>query len=303
MNKNKGSSLPQYVIIIALVALVLVPVLIIMGKNISDYFKNFKESITVEEVAPQPDLYEVPVVINPVTGKTVTEMLSSETSSEAVNAGSLGGTPAKPVTSCEGNLCDIDYGDFMLHGVPSNMDEFYESSGSSGVTEILSSLVAQIALNIEPGETKVDISLLKKLADRGHEIAGHERKLEDVAKAFLDNPDQFIVTDFAMPSANLDQGTSRGFFDLYLSQINSQLANPQTETDKAIKAIVNLLAGEINTLADHMAALGKDVPSGYDVPVEVVQKILEPNASTETDLRSAIICATGKGEDTGVQCN
>lgn len=77
----------------------------------------------------------------------------------------------EPTISCNGGSCTIDYGEFVLSGVPDNFNDFVETHGASGGTDKLSVLLYQIAEQLEKeGKTNEAIEV-KKLASMGHNIA------------------------------------------------------------------------------------------------------------------------------------
>lgn len=95
--------------------------------------------------------------------------------------GSLGGTPDNPVEKCTDGTCMIDYGEFILNGVPENFSEVVQSTGTSGGTDSLVSLVKQIADQLEQNG-KINESLeVRKLASLGHNIATLEKEYEKIA--------------------------------------------------------------------------------------------------------------------------
>ena len=96
-------------------------------------------------------------------------------------AGDLKGTTSKPVMQCSFGSCIIDYGDFILQGVPDNFTEYVESAGSSGSTEKLLSLIEQIAEQLEKEGDKTGAKELRDLANMGHTIALVEKKVEEAA--------------------------------------------------------------------------------------------------------------------------
>lgn len=283
-----GTSLAQYAIIIALIALALVPVFFLLGGilkgSLEDFYNKLKGNNTLQTE-------QMPVNNN------------TNSSLPTMTKGELNGTPDKPVKSCDETSCNIDYGEFILTGVPKNMNDFVQSSGSSGGTDKLAALIDQLATQVPSINSPAYSNLLKKLADKGHEIAQLEKNLEDNANKFLENTEKLVSTDFALDEAYLSNSTAKSYFEIYLKEINSQLKDSTDQEDKNILAIVNTLSDEILSIADVMQQIASEIPTGYDVPPEKVQKLLEPDASFTTNLDSAIICKTGDGSDTGTQCN
>ncbi|MEW5821132.1 MAG: hypothetical protein AB1782_13145, partial [Cyanobacteriota bacterium] len=103
-----------------------------------------------------------------------------ETGTPIYNGGELGGTSGSPVTSCSGNNCSIDYGDFVLNGLPDNFSELVETSGTSGANDQLASILENLADQIE-GSDPGGSALLKKLAQTASLIANVQSQVEDKA--------------------------------------------------------------------------------------------------------------------------
>lgn len=81
---------------------------------------------------------------------------------------------------CQNGVCDIDYGEFVLKGVPSNLNNYIQSNGASGGTEKMLSLLEQIAQQqLEQGHRQQAVEIMN-LANSGHAIAAMEKELETI---------------------------------------------------------------------------------------------------------------------------
>ena len=137
----------------------------------------------------------VGIAIWATLGKTITQMIGNSNvkvakydpfntgSKPLLKKGSLGGTPSKPVTNCSGDTCIIDYGEFILQGIPDNFNEYVESIGSSGGTEVLLGLMEQIAKQLEEEGDTTGAQEFRDLANLGHFITANQKVIEDEAKA------------------------------------------------------------------------------------------------------------------------
>jgi Flp pilus assembly pilin Flp len=163
MRIQKGSSVSQYAIIIVLIALALVPVLYILGKNISENFNSFSQGL--ENKDTQQD------------GST-----SISNSTLTVAGGELGGTPDKPVKVCDNSSCTVDYGDFVLQGIPADLNSFLQSSGTSGTTKLFAGMLDQITAQIEKEDNSEEVQALKDLANLQHYTAEIQKIVEEAAK-------------------------------------------------------------------------------------------------------------------------
>ena len=169
MNKNKGVSLAEYGIIIALVALSLLPIYFLLGQNIIDYLKNYSNAVT-----------DINTSLDENTDPTKVSILS-----ETVKAGDLNGTPADPVMSCANNICAIDYGSIVLNGIPANFGEIVETTGTAGGTEEIIALLEQVAeqKSEDPKTTEQELIDLQNLIARGKEIV----EIEKVYDSFMED--------------------------------------------------------------------------------------------------------------------
>lgn len=173
MRQIKGSSLSQYAIIIALIALALVPVFFVLGKNIYGHFDHFYE-LLAGKAADNPD-------ISP-SSSDVPDAIPPSGSTPNVAAGSLGGTPDNPVKNCDGGECTIDFGNMILTGIPDNFSELVQTSGSSGGTEAILNIVDQIIDQLDSDVPEESRKNLEELADLGHILADIEKHIEAIAE-------------------------------------------------------------------------------------------------------------------------
>lgn len=144
-----GASLSQYVIIIVLISLALVPILIIFGDSLVAYFTSYTNSM--KEVGKNMD-------------KTMMMQLK---------AGSLGGTTSNPVKQCASSECVLDFGEFILKGIPENYGEFVESQGTGGGTDKVADMFMQIANQLGP-DKKEQSDNIRYLANLTHNLAAIE---------------------------------------------------------------------------------------------------------------------------------
>ncbi len=166
--RTKGNAIAQYGIIIALVALALVPVFYLFGKNIVDYFANFKNMLGGNNT----NVVEQPVSTTPEA------MPPAPVATAAIKAGELGGTPDQPQLVCKNGICAIDYGDFVLNGIPENFNDFVLSSGTSGGTTTITDLLMQLAQQYKDNGKLEESEIIKKLAITGHNIAAIQKYSE-----------------------------------------------------------------------------------------------------------------------------
>ncbi|MEW5822262.1 MAG: hypothetical protein AB1782_18860 [Cyanobacteriota bacterium] len=124
------------------------------------------------------------------TQEVVVESLTTP-SSAAAKAGSLGGTPDNPVSQCSYNNCTIDFGSYILTGIPKDFSDFVESSGNSGGTDALTSLLYQLADQLEAEGDTTGAQQFRDLANLGHYSAMIEQQVETLAESKCTALDSF----------------------------------------------------------------------------------------------------------------
>lgn len=291
-----GNALAQYGIIIAIVAVAIIPAFFFLGKNIVDQLTNIGVGLETTSV-----------VNNSTDGSIVTPKGLGDSLISDDEPGSTGDAEI----SCVKDNCSIDFGPYKITGIPENFGEFIETAGSSGGSIVLADLLEQIAKN--PELTNEESYLIEKLANKGHSLASIEEMIEVQAQILVDNastPDANFEMDGDVLQARLTE-----FNDL-CTQVESLLASkPET------KDIVGVLAGNIVGLATDMSlahqvainscvtegSCANDVLTGATIETEPynasLDDIINPEASSVSDVDSALICASGGSNDDGTKCN
>lgn len=288
----KGASLAQYAIIIALIAIVLVPVFYLFGQNIISSFTGLQQGLSEQET---PSINTASTTSSTTTSSTTTPTTTS-TPSTITDA-----SPANPVKECSGGLCTIDFGDYVLSGIPEDINDFVQSTGSSGTSKTLLKALESIIANSDSIQTNADIDLLKKIAKQGHDIADNQKEVEVRAKEMLADPSEPISSGFFTDLNMLNLGSNVDLLNDKMVALTKQLENSTDQNDKNILAIVSYLVEDIQTINSNLYSIGSDVSSGVN-SLEVYEAVLHPQSSNLTDLDSAIICNTGDGTDTGTEC-
>ncbi|MEW5820363.1 MAG: hypothetical protein AB1782_09245 [Cyanobacteriota bacterium] len=183
---NRGNALSQYSIIIALIALTLVPVFFFTGNYI---FKNFEifsnllkgnqtetKALITQNINDSPEISESNNTsehqpqINNVNNKELT--------GDKILSDQLGGNLDSPVIKCSNRNCSIDYGDFVLNGIPEDFGSFVEASGTSGGTEKLAAILEQIAVQLEQKGDTAGSKDFRDLANTLHIVARIDKSIE-----------------------------------------------------------------------------------------------------------------------------
>ena len=296
----KGSSLAQYSIIIALIAVGLVPVFYLFGKNISSSFNALYQGLSGQEAPLSKNA-------NPVNADT---------------KANLKGTPENPVKNCVDGACSIDFGDYILTGIPEKFDMFIQTQGTSGGTDKMVDLLTQIASQLQQEGLTSEASEIIKLANCGHSIGAIEKIYEDVQKTCNFDKDCIVNQITTLEAQDATHVNSLDNMDLpvYLSQymsdpesLKSYLPSTAINFVESYVSVMNNpdikdstkgVIGELSYDIMKMAYTFHDCSHLTDTQIYDTNKTLQDiNFSDMTNLDSAIICASGKGTDTGVECH
>jgi hypothetical protein len=343
MKKYSGSGLVDYIIPIAVIAIVIGAGVFLLIKDhqmlhflsaSSDMeLENDKTKGIINKNPPPPPMINAP-------------------------KGSLGGTPENPVVQCHEGLCSIDFGDYILNGIPENFNDYVLASGASGGTDKISQILYSLAQQLAD-EGKADLANeIQKLAVYGHNIAALEREYENKINACNGNydcikaldtspvsmPDGFNEMFASFPAgltyADLQNITCIGKAQFIKNSDPSSFSNNLSGNHTAFVFVNQLdqvlgssniddgLKGIIKELSWGIGAIGEDFQNNIQVlggdrreqtfydPI-TGQASSEPavdsanalanyqnyNASKITHLDSSIICASGGNVDSGVDCN
>lgn len=360
MNKNKGSSLTQYAIVLALLSIAVISVYTAFGQEINKILNKYLSVFTSNNTAVEAN------------AKIASD--GAQITMPTGVVGPLGGTPSNPVSQCTNSSCDIDFGSFLLKGVPENFGDFVVSNGSSGGIDKMCDLIYQMASQIEKTDP-ANSADLKDLANLGHFISDFAEKTESIAKSCMPAtasngfcvatkleasssyplpsnissllPDfnsyksgkSIINTIMLMSPANpwTDQmktavysttPTATGIYPVdHLIPVNeytsdsspgmkfSELYNKLKSSNLSPEqlSVVDKLYQNISSLANSQMRSTQSIYGfskeqyymyeydGGDRNV-VITGIYSPQRAKNVDLRSALICVTGKRYDNGSEC-
>lgn len=111
--------------------------------------------------------------------------------SQQDGVGPLGGTTSVPVKACKDGKCDIDFGSYVLSGVPETMPSVEETAGTFGekstrdYASVLESLADSISADSPEQAARLDLlaAVTKNLADKQNYIYSNNN--EKIEKKFL----------------------------------------------------------------------------------------------------------------------
>lgn len=284
MKCSRGNALAQYGIIIALVAIGLVPTFMFLGSNILKGLTNFSSFLG--------DNNEI------------------EANNAAINSGTspaltLSGTATQedPEIACTGSNCAIDFGDYVLDGIPADFSTYVSTTGTAGGTEKLASVLKEMAEEANLDETTTD--LITKLANNGYSLASAQSSVQSI----VENDVPLSAWVGGMYSS-IDEGTG-GPYDQFLANkaaVEALLEGASTTDQKNIKEVINILSTEITNLNEELISKCTTVSSIYasgaytDSSLKINDVIDLGLISEKTDIDSAIICKTGDGTNEDGAC-
>ena len=165
-NKSPGQEALEFVLITVLVFFGALLCVVIFGDKLSGFFQ------TSSSVA-QSAKTTVPALTSSDSQK-YTPDYSTVDSTYNTLPGEPGGSSENLAMTCDNGSCVMDFGTIVLSDIPENFGSVVEASGASGETQVISSLLEQIAAQLEAKntpETTAQSDAIKKLSVVGHNIA------------------------------------------------------------------------------------------------------------------------------------
>ncbi|MEW5820355.1 MAG: hypothetical protein AB1782_09205 [Cyanobacteriota bacterium] len=153
----------------------------------------------------------------------------SKNPSWCTDAGCFNGTPEEPVKRCENGLCTIDFGEFILNGLPENFNEFVETVGTSSGTDKICSMLEQIADQLELNGDVDGAKDFRNLANLEHFVADMQGEMDQQAKTCSTAPDPMACMQSYLGStspasevpSNLDGVLTSFYTGEYLANISA----------------------------------------------------------------------------------
>lgn len=341
MYKSKGQEALEFVLVTVLVFFGALLAIFVFGDKIAQFFSLNSTNAAANNTSKA-------MIKADANGRYYSENFGSLPANNP-NKGQIsetpensGGQPESPVSTCSNGVCSIDFGSFILNGVPENFDDFVKSSGTSGGIDKMIALLLQLADQQEQQGDAAGATELRELANTGHNISGYFKQCEDNVQAgFTDFVGGAVFTDqtgkqydisqaqdgiarighirnkmMTDPSFNIetqkDSKPAAKFVYLY----DKVAANPKFSGQ--VKDIVKELYSAIGSLSEetssmiHVAGGGMQTPeydplTGSALPLKnlsgiTMQSILHPQTSSVNNFKSALICITGKNQDSGTNC-
>lgn len=164
MRKIRGSAILDYVLPLALVG-------IVVGLGLNYGISNNVLGNFIAKSAGQKTESSNKIIIGEQADTTISIVSESKNKSE--------GFLNEPEVTCDSDKCSINYGSYVLEGLPANFNDFVQAHGTSGGTDTLADTMMLLAQQLEEkGYDNETIKKIKKMANLGHNIASLERKFE-----------------------------------------------------------------------------------------------------------------------------
>lgn len=170
--RNKGNSLIQYAIILALLGLVTAPMFSGLGQTVVQCFQDYTNVWTNSNQTLSSNVEET---------LNATAVAQNTTLQSTYKPAVLPETDIKP--SCSNGTCQIDIGGVSINGIPENFNTLVETSGAAGGTEKIATILMSLAENLEDQGFSSESEEIKKLAVYGHNIAVIEKEFENIINA------------------------------------------------------------------------------------------------------------------------
>ena len=279
MRIYRGQSLTEMGILIAIVAIVSISVLTFLGTQNKDILNNV--------LAKYKGFNPFNVDIN------------GPKSIDNIQKGSLNGTISMPKSQCDGDTCVIDYGDFILKGIPEDFSSYIKTHGASRGNDVLTNLLNTLTEAYDETSHEDLNTKLKKLAalsDVMQQVNNVSRsKVSDCAT----NPDPIACTK----ALNLNPG------DITLTPIQQSLLPDFLLSSELVYN--SLSNNDLYTTYNEVESMGTpmDGAPGYEF-FKLAQEVMsDPNMTPATiELVQSITKTTQEingamhGEYFGINC-
>lgn len=178
MRKKRGSNLVDYALPTALIGVV---------AGIA-FYNIVKDESIVKNILANVDgtKKQTKMIVNPRTNP-----------GNEVKPGSLGGTPENPKMKCTMGTCDIDYGNYILQGIPQEMTDITTAGRGGELTDVYASMLEQLAAQLEDIDASQS-DVLNRLAKEARKMAFIEHKIEENI-ARMNNTQQKIYEQAGTP--------------------------------------------------------------------------------------------------------
>jgi Flp pilus assembly pilin Flp len=189
MQKNNGQEAIEFVLIAVLVFFAALGTILMFGGQLKSFFETTSAIATSANSSTQkisittkskytPD-YETKTDDTASNPYDIAAPDYGNDSIELMSGGSLNGSIDNPVTQCDNSSCIMDFGNIAITNVPKDFNQYIQTTGASGGTEMMAGILTQIAQQMEINQNSAEASKIKDLANLGHNMAVIQRIVED----------------------------------------------------------------------------------------------------------------------------
>jgi hypothetical protein len=313
---HKGQEAVEFILIGTLIFLAALFTFIMFGNKLTAFFESDSSVMKTSSQKPPVTDPSKPLKYNP----------DYETFAPDMNSPLY-----KKPNGYTGGYHELSIGDYTFSDLPDDFNEYVKGNGVSGGTELLSTLLLQIAEKLEREDYGPEANDIRRLSNFGHNIAAIQEEVEKMVQD-CKYEDSCITNHlnnvFPVPE-NYDSSISSLGADIrYTHAIDSSIIGDETSylynknredyngtpivvhyTDlwNSIKDNPNIpddAKGLVDQISRHLGSISMDFHNSTDVKdgKGSAADLRNYNAPQITNLDSSLICATGQGEDSGIHC-
>lgn len=163
MIRKSGQNMVEVAILMTVVGVVCIAAYTLLGNNLTQLFQGANNKVS--------DYNKLSFIGKP--GSTPSTPTGTLTTS-----GQWGGTPSSPITKCVSGSCSIDFGNYILNGVPESLDQIVKSSGSSGANDKMYDLYMQLSNQLAAQGDAAGAQDFKDMANLAKYMASMQKQVE-----------------------------------------------------------------------------------------------------------------------------
>ena len=274
-SKHYGNAIAQYAIIIALIAAALTPVFYVFGNQI---FGNFKNQLSVFSENN--------------SGITAGNNFNSNTL-ESISPEETVLNVFTPQNDCTNSSCTINYGPIVLEGVPKDLSEIIETTGTAGGTTELAALLEQIADQVENMDqvSQEDKTKIDQLASLAYQMALYESSIEKISSqglTLIDNIKASYDEAYYNTLSEEDKATYVSNLVKPLEDFMSESSEINTDLTESFSNIISQslinnseLMGEFSSSTD----LSNNIRSQFD---NLLTELLSSDSNLDPSLKNIV---------------
>lgn len=240
-----GTSTVQYIIIIVLVILAVIPAFYLIGQNVIDYFTALHKGLGGNQVSASSE--------------------GTPDNQPPVNIDDILNNIDQSMKQCDGGVCTINFDDISLTGIPENFNEFVETSGASAGTDKMAELIEQLANQLANDGKSEEAKQIMQLANLGHNLAVLQNYAESIVvscnndkaciqaefQSTMNMPDGYNVSASPFPDNVTYEELCESLFDIGRAR-NYKTENPdEYNTNLSNNRLAYVIVDQFDTIMDN----------------------------------------------------